>query len=173
MKCRLLVLVFLLVTALVTTAHAQTIVYNFPINTEQEVPAPNIPPGEIPAGNGMVTLDTVANTIDWVINYEFLTGPIVAPGAHFHGPAIPGDTAGVQLFLSDGDPPEPATGQLTGSASITEQQKADIIKGLWYVNIHTAMNGPGEIRGQVVPEPTGLLVWMMMCGWILCRRQLR
>jgi hypothetical protein len=32
---------------------------------------------------------------------------------------------------------------------LTEAQAADLLAGRWYVNIHTAANPGGEIRGQV------------------------
>jgi hypothetical protein len=32
---------------------------------------------------------------------------------------------------------------------LTDAQAADLMAGRWYVNVHTAANGGGEIRGQV------------------------
>ena len=37
-----------------------------------------------------------------------------------------------------------------GSADLTDAQAADLMAGKWYVNVHTANNKGGEIRGQVV-----------------------
>jgi hypothetical protein len=128
--------------------------FTFPITVEQEVPEPTIP-GIQPAGVGFVTYDTDSNEVSWVIHYAGLTGPIVSPGAHFHGPADFGVTAGAVVSLVD-SLPQPANGTLTGSTEITEAQEADLLAGLWYVNIHTELNPAGEIRGQVVPEPAGL-----------------
>jgi hypothetical protein len=142
-----------------STASADLITLNFPINVEQEVPAPTIPTGFNPSGMGTVIVNTSTMMIQWEITYSGLTGPIVGPGAHFHGPADFGQTAGVELFIaghgSDFPLPQPASGVLTGSAQLTSQQQSDLLAGLWYVNIHTAMNQPGEIRGQVVPTPGG------------------
>ncbi len=141
-------------------ASAATVEFNFPINVEQEVPAPTIPAGvPTPSGQGLVTVDTDANTVTWEIDYSNLTGDIVAPGAHLHGPADFGETAGLFVFLAGGDGaplPQPATGTLSGSASITDEEEGWLLDGLVYVNIHTAANQPGEIRGQVVPEPASL-----------------
>ena len=159
--------VICVVLALASSAvDAQIFNFDFPINVEQEVPPPTIPAGTMPSGTGQVTLDTDLNMLSWVIDYQGLSGPIVAPGAHFHGPAEPGATAGVQVFLTTGDPPEPATGQLVGSAMITDQQELDILDGLWYVNIHTDLNGPGEIRGQVVPEPSACWLLLIAAGLV-------
>ena len=35
---------------------------------------------------------------------------------------------------------------------LTADQRRDLLRGLWYVNIHTANNPGGEIRGQVIPH---------------------
>ena len=46
-----------------------------------------------------------------------------------------------------------------GRAAITDAQAADLLAGRWYVNIHTAAHGGGEIRfdGQVIRKD-GLFV---------------
>jgi hypothetical protein len=47
--------------------------------------------------------------------------------------------------------PEAAKSPFEGSATLTEAQAADLTKGNWYLNVHTAENKGGEIRGQVSP----------------------
>ncbi len=137
------------------SATAGIVTYEFDITVEQAVPAPDV--GDFtPSGTGLVTVDPTAMTIAWEITYEGLTGPIVSPGAHFHGPAEPGETAGVEITLTSGDPDGPTSGVLEGSSPLTMQQLDDVTAGLWYVNIHTAQNPAGEIRGQVVPGPAAL-----------------
>ena len=42
-----------------------------------------------------------------------------------------------------------ATSPVEGSATLTDAQAADLVAGKYYVNIHTAANPGGEIRGQV------------------------
>lgn len=152
-----------------TFASADLITLSFPITVEQSVPAPDVT-GFSPSGNGVVTLDTDSNLFSWTISYQGLTGPIVAPGAHFHGPADFGQTAGVELFISTGNPEEPPTSVLTGSATISNQQATDVLAGLWYVNIHTARNGAGEIRGQVVPAPAAIAT-LAGAGLLTTRRR--
>lgn len=140
-------------------ANADVITLQFPITVEQEVPAPTIPSGFSPSGMGTVVVNTTTMMIEWEISYSGLTGPIVSPGAHFHGPADFGQNGPVTLFIaghgSDFPLPQPASGVLTGSAMLTSQQQSDLLAGLWYVNIHTGLNQAGEIRGQVVPTPAG------------------
>ncbi len=43
-----------------------------------------------------------------------------------------------------------AEAPITGSATLTDAQLADLEAGRLYVNIHTAANPGGEIRGQIV-----------------------
>lgn len=102
-------------------------------------------PGITSAGKGAATatLDTATKTLTWDVEYSGLSGPATA--AHIHGPADPGKDAGVVV---------PFTGSLAspikGSATLTDAQIGQLESGKWYVNIHTAANKGGEIRGQLV-----------------------
>lgn len=142
--------------------------WTFPLTVEQTNPPASFPSGAtLPTGLASVLIDSTAMTISWDVDYQDLTGPIISPGAHFHGPAALGSNAGVEVFLSDGSPPEPASGNLSGMASLTSDQLSDVLNGLWYLNIHTEANGSGELRGQVVnaiPEPSALVT---VCALLL------
>jgi len=87
-----------------------------------------------------------SNVLTWSVTYSGLSGP--ATGAHFHGPAMPGQNAAVVVPLG-----APLASPITGSAALTPGQAADLIAGKWYVNVHTAANPGGEIRGQVSVGP--------------------
>jgi len=39
---------------------------------------------------------------------------------------------------------------------LSPQNLAYVIDGLTYVNVHTPINGGGEIRGQILPLPTAI-----------------
>ena len=97
-------------------------------------------------GSGSITLDDVTNLLSWNITWSGLSGtPLLM---HFHGPALPGQPAGVQVGTGVVGPP------VIGNAVINNAQEADLLAGLWYLNLHTTTFGGGEIRGQVlVPEP--------------------
>jgi hypothetical protein len=41
---------------------------------------------------------------------------------------------------------------MKGSAVLTDAQVADLLAGKYYINIHTAANQAGELRGQVMPH---------------------
>jgi len=93
-------------------------------------------------GNASVSYDTASKQVTWRITYAGLSGTPTA--AHFHGPAQPGANAGVAVPI-----PNVATSPIRGSATLTDAQAADLVAGRYYINIHTAANPPGEIRGQV------------------------
>lgn len=93
-------------------------------------------------GSAEVNFDPASKKLSWTVTYSGLTGPATA--AHFHGPAEAGKNAGVAVPI-----PNQANSPVTGSATLTDAQAADLQAGRYYVNIHTAANPGGEIRGQV------------------------
>lgn len=141
---------------LVGTTDAGLVNFVFPIDSTQEVVGPRLPDAGVPEplGTGNVTYNTETNELYWTINYENLTGGVVSPGANFHGPAAPGQVGDIKILIDDGTPATSNTGIFTGSALVTDADELDLMNGLWYVNLHTAMNMSGEIRGQVVATPT-------------------
>ena len=94
-------------------------------------------------GTGMLdaSFNKETNVLTWTVSYSGTTGPVSA--GHFHGPAMAGANAGVALgFNGSMDSP------IKGTATLTAAQAADLLAGKWYVNLHTAANKGGEIRGQ-------------------------
>ncbi len=107
-----------------------------PLSAKNEVP-PNASSG---SGTARVELD--GNVIKWNVTYSGTTGPLTA--GHFHGPAQPGANAGVVVPFAG-----PLASPIVGSATLTPAQADQVKAGLWYVNLHTAANPGGELRGQV------------------------
>jgi len=107
--------------------------------------ASEVPPTSS-TGTGTADLDYDAATkkLSWKLTYSGLTGPATA--AHFHGPAEAGNNAGVEVAI-----PGATSSPAEGSATLTDAQAADLKAGKLYVNVHTAANPKGEIRGQVKP----------------------
>jgi hypothetical protein len=107
---------------------------------------------EVPplAGGGSGTLDATldvhSGVLNWTLTYAGLSGPVVA--GHFHGPAPAGQNAGPAVPLAGS-----LASPIRGSATLTAAQMADLRAGQWYVNLHTAANPGGEIRGQVTVQP--------------------
>ncbi len=108
------------------------------LDGKSEVP-PNASAG---TGTADIDYDAATKKLSWKLTYSGLSGPATA--AHFHGPAEPGKNAGVGLAI-----PNPTTSPVEGSATLTDAQAADLAAGKYYINIHTAANPGGEIRGQV------------------------
>lgn len=123
------------------SAQAETLRFQATLNGQSEVP----PKMTSAAGTVEATLDTVTRKLDYHASWTGLSGP--ATTAHFHGPAEAGASAKVAVPWGD-NPPTP----FTGTATLTEAQAADLIAGRWYVNVHTAQNPGGEIRGQVTKQ---------------------
>ena len=109
---------------------------NVPLSAKNEVP----PNASTAVGAARVSLDGM--TVKWTVTYSGTTGPVTA--GHFHGPAAAGANAGVVV---------PFTGSMAspieGSKTLTQDQVDQLKAGLWYVNLHTAANPGGELRGQV------------------------
>jgi hypothetical protein len=102
-----------------------------------------VPPNTSAAkGTADIDYDPASKKLSWKLSYSGLSGPATA--AHFHGPAEAGKNAGVAVAI-----PNAASSPVEGSATLTDAQAADLMAGKYYVNIHTAANPGGEIRGQV------------------------
>jgi hypothetical protein len=89
-------------------------------------------------------LDTATKTLNWTVTYSGLT----PTAGHIHGPAAPGANAGVLVPFTGG-----LVSPIKGSATLTDAQISDLEAGRTYVNLHTADNKGGEIRGQLVRAP--------------------
>ena len=118
------------------SAQAEMVNLKAAMNASSEVP----PTSSSGTGTLTATYDTTTKKLSWKGSYSGLTGPATA--AHFHL-GEPGKNGGVVVPIT------PATSPLDGSATLTDAQAADLLAGKWYVNVHTAANKGGEIRGQV------------------------
>jgi hypothetical protein len=119
------------------TAQAAEEHFQAKLNAASEVP-PKTSQG---TGELTATLDTSTKELTYKLSFSGLTGP--ATMAHFHGPAAAGANAGVAVPI-----PHPVS-PVEGHATLTAAQITDLEAGKWYVNVHTAANPGGELRGQV------------------------
>lgn len=116
-------------------------------------------------GTAMVTLDTATNLLSWDISWSGVSGTETA--MHFHGPALPNQNAGVQVDVGVVGLP------VVGNTIISAAQATDLQNDLWYLNLHTTAFPGGEIRGQVVPEPSTFLLAALGLLGLGCRRRKR
>lgn len=117
-------------------AKAEVVNLKASMNASSEVP-PNASKG---TGTLTATYDTSTKKLSWKGSYSDLTGPATA--AHFHS-GEPGQNGPVVVPIT------PNSSPFESSATLTDAQAADLMAGKWYVNVHTATNKGGEIRGQV------------------------
>jgi hypothetical protein len=122
-------------------AFAEVVLYKADLKAASQVP-PNESKG---TGAVEATYDTTSKKLSWTINYSGMTGPATA--AHFHGPAA---------TTANAPPVVPIVGSLVspikGDATLTDAQATDFQAGRWYVNVHTAVNKDGELRGVVIKK---------------------
>ena len=116
------------------------------LNARQEVPKPK---GNVNAARGAfsytLTKTGATTVLTWRLSFSKLTGRAVA--AHIHTGAR-GKAGGVALALC-GPCRSGATGRV---ASVKASLITALEAGRAYVNVHTARNAAGEIRGQL-PAP--------------------
>ena len=127
---------------LMGAASAAKVQFEASLDTKSEVPT-KVGDG---TGQALATLDTATKVLSYTVIFHGLTGPAAA--AHFHGPAASGVNAGVAIPIGGKGPESP----VSGTATLTDAQIKDLEAGMWYVNVHTAANPGGEIRGQVMKE---------------------
>lgn len=147
----LLIVAPILWAGFISASHAadQPIKYRATLAGFHEVPRNKSP------GRGRAELTLVGNELSWTITFHRLFAPVIS--AHIHGPATKGVNAGVMINLGQSDgkvdleqQAQPLESPLTGKATLTDTQIADLEAGKMYINIHTRALRGGEIRGQIV-----------------------
>jgi len=139
-----------------------------------DVPVTDVPVVDVPMTDVPVTLETyvaqlsgaeevpvVSTASSGTVNFTYnpttraltwmITHTVTTPtGAHIHT-AGAGENGGVTVTLTM------ATGS-SGMATLTVAQETDLRLGHFYVNVHTAVNPGGEVRGQVLRPGESLYV---------------
>ena len=126
--------------AFVGAASAATVNYTAKLSGRSELPKTDS------KGTGKLdgTFDTQTKVLTYTLTFDGLSGPATA--AHIHGPASRKESAGVVAPLGDKSPTSP----VSGSVTLTDDQANALASSKLYVNVHTAANPGGEIRGQIV-----------------------
>ncbi|HEY4303440.1 MAG TPA: CHRD domain-containing protein [Gemmatimonadaceae bacterium] len=123
------------------------------------------------------TLDTVTNAFNYTVTYAGLSSNVTL--GHIHGPFTVGQTTGNSAgVILNFDPtaantplPSSATfakgatsGTAAGSVTLSsavaisttvngDSLKKLLLAGKSYANVHTSLNGGGEVRGQITVTP--------------------
>lgn len=135
-------LALIVVGAATARPEATTIKVSTAMSAAQEVPAPT---GNVAGARGTftatVTKSGTGATVRWTMRFNGLTG--AAAAAHIHTGRT-GQAGPVAVALCG-----PCQSPESGTATATAAVLAALQNGGAYVNVHTATNGAGEIRGQL------------------------
>ncbi len=128
------------------------------LSPKNEVPPPTNSTGsggEISSG---IIFDTDTSILHVAVGYGSAAGFSNLTGAatamHIHGPANTNQSAAVQVNLIPFNFPaaNPTNGGVIfGNVPWPTNLTAELLGGLAYLNVHTALNPNGEIRGQLIP----------------------
>ena len=119
----------------------ETYAFKATLNSGQEVPHPNAPAGAAGTFVAKSVEKSSGTTLTWTLKFHGLSGKAMA--AHLHMGAK--GKAGPVLVPLCG----PCKTTETGTVKIKSSVESALEKGTTYVNVHTAKNPNGEIRGQV------------------------
>jgi CHRD domain len=113
------------------------------LNAKQEVPKQVVKaPNATGSFSGTYVEHGKTATLKWKLTYSHLSGPASAAHIHIGKVGVAGNVL-VSLCAAN------CHSGMTGKATITSRTVNDIERGKTYVNVHTAKNPNGEIRGQV------------------------
>ncbi|HUR10196.1 MAG TPA: CHRD domain-containing protein [Flavitalea sp.] len=116
---------------------------NLPMSGANEIPA------KTGSGNGSINIDYNQSTriLTYTVTWNSLSGPVT--GMHIHGSADKFTNAPILQNFSGY--PTTQSGTYTGTVLVDGVviKEEDLFRGGFYINIHTALNPGGEIRGQI------------------------
>ncbi len=147
-----------LITMTSAAAQAQTVELSALLSGSNEVPGVLTGAG----GTATVTVNTATQEVTYKVDVFNL--PSGATAAHFHvgGPGLAGPVVVNFSVPQNISNDFTISGRATASDLVPRQAQGigswdDFIQALLlgqiYVNVHSAVNGGGEVRGQVIREP--------------------
>jgi phage-related minor tail protein len=127
-----------LALAALSLAATRSTVWTAALSSGQEVPKQVV---KDTAAHGLFKGTLTGTKLKWKLTFAKLTG--TATMAHIHM-AAKGTSGNVVVALC-----APCSNGMTGTSTITPALVSAFNKHLLYVNVHTAKNPNGEIRGQL------------------------
>jgi hypothetical protein len=131
----------MLVVGVAFAASTTTYSYRATLNSKNEVPAPNASAKAAGVFTATVTDKKGKASIRWTLTFRRLSGKAMA--AHIHKGAA--GVAGPVVVPLCG----PCRNGQNARKAIDHDLAEALEKGGYYVNVHTAKNAGGEIRGQL------------------------
>jgi hypothetical protein len=133
----------LVVAGLASAGATTTYKVSATLNAKQEIPKQVVKaPNATGSFSGTYVEHGKTATLKWKLTYAKLTGAASAAHIHLGKTGVSGN---VIVPLCAGN----CHSGMTGTAKISSKIVAQIEAGKTYVNVHTAKNPNGEIRGQV------------------------
>jgi hypothetical protein len=137
-----------------TVTPSNLVIFTVQLSALNEVP-PITNAESTARGTAVITIDKVANTIDFEVSLNSFPAGSAVNISHIHGPAGAGATAGIlvntgltagNVPLTDGAGtfrfPQVTAPAATVQAILAAPQNH-------YFNVHTTLNGGGAVRGQL------------------------
>jgi len=172
MPMKSIVLILALLACAVQAAQAQgTIQFRAILTGSMEVPSNSDPT----IGTGTLTLD--GNLLSFRVAVPAVT--FISMSAYIQGPALPGANGSIIFDLggptfiggsSFGEPPKyiffspPIPPFGAGPFPLTDAQINQLESGLWYVNVTSAGQPNGQLRGQILPVPEPSTIALLCLG---------
>jgi hypothetical protein len=114
----------------------EKVVFSNSLSGENEVPASE----SAATGTFYGVYDQTTKELSYTIVYD----GVMPTAMHFHKAAA-GENGEVVMAVEG-----PFSSGMTGSVTVTEAQEADLLQGLWYLNVHSETHPGGEVRAQLV-----------------------
>jgi len=129
-------------TSSTSSKSSETYSFKAALTAGQEVPKPTgVPAGAGGSFTAKSTESGKTTSFHWVLKFHGLSGKAMAAHVHLGKKG----TAGAVLVPLCG----PCKNGQSGTVQIKSSVEDALEKGKTYVNVHTAKNGNGEIRGQI------------------------
>jgi hypothetical protein len=158
MRVTTIVGAFLLILGLSSVAQAQTVRFTATLSGANETPG--VITGAF--GTADVTWDRATQTLTWIV--DVFNMPSGTTNAHFHvgGPGVAGPTVVNIAFPAQISNDYRLSGSATAENLLPRNDQGirswqdfeqSLFGGQLYINVHSALNPGGEIRGQVLRVP--------------------